>query len=386
MNTNLSFSVLTANIASLLLLGALYFSNRQKMSHNRDTRIVLRMMWITAISNIADCCVFYIDSTAGPISQILIFLSGSWLFLGNVLIGYTWAEFLSTHLNIPFAPARRKIYKAGKFLACALLAANCFYPLVFTHKGGIYERGPAYGVFLLFAFLYMADSLYLYAKCCRKSGTLKLFPVQAFFVPVLIGVVVQAIFVEVSITWTSIAIAIAGIMMALKNETIFLDPLTGLYNRVYLEFLQKRAYKRVCGIMIDLNGFKAINDTYGHAEGDTALILAAGLLKNTFGEYGVVTRYAGDEFVVILNIADEQLVQSLIARAKENFEEVNGTHDKPYRLSASMGYAIADLHTETIADFMNRIDRQMYQDKLGYYVKNNRRKGQPAAADNDAGQ
>ena len=154
--------------------------------------------------------------------------------------------------------------------------------------------------------------------------------------------------------------------------------------------MQKRAYKRkdtwVCGIMIDLNGFKAINDTYGHAEGDTALILAAGLLKNAFGEYGVVTRYAGDEFVVILNTEDEQLVQSLIARAKENFEEVNGTHDKPYRLSASMGYAIADLHTETIADFMNRIDRQMYQDKLGYYAKNDRRKGQPAAADNDAGQ
>ena len=51
-----------------------------------------------------------------------------------------------------------------------------------------------------------------------------------------------------------------------------------------------------------------------------------------------------------------------------------------------MGYAIADLHTETIADFMNRIDRQMYQDKLGYYAKNDRRKGQPATADNDAGQ
>lgn len=390
MNENLSFSVFTANIVSLLLLGTLYLSNWQRMSHDRDIRIVARMMAITAVSNVADCCVFYLDGSAGTVLRIVVFLSGSWLFLGNVLIGYTWAEFLSTHLNIPFTPARRKIYKAGEFLACALLAANCFYPLVFTHKGGIYERGPAYGVFLLFAFLYMADSLYLYAKCRRKSGTLKLFPVQVFFVPVLIGVVVQAVFMEVAITWTSIAVAIAGIMTALKNETIFLDYLTGLYNRVYLEFLQKRAYKRkdawVCGIMIDLNGFKAINDTYGHAEGDTALILAAGLLKNAFGEYGVVTRYAGDEFVVILNTADEQIVQSLIVRAKENFEEVNGTHDKPYRLSASMGYAIADLHTETIADFMNRIDRQMYQDKLGYYAKNDRRKGQLAAADNDAGQ
>lgn len=244
MNENLSFSVFTADIVSLLLLGTLYLSNWQRMSHDRDIRIVARMMAITAVSNVADCCVFYLDGSAGTVLRIVVFLSGSWLFLGNVLIGYTWAEFLSTHLNIPFAPARRKIYKAGEFLACALLAANCFYPLVFTHKGGIYERGPAYGVFLLFAFLYMADSLYLYAKCRRKTGTLKLFPVQVFFVPVLIGVVVQAVFMEVAITWTSIAVAIAGIMTALKNETIFLDYLTGLYNRVYLEFLQKRAYKR----------------------------------------------------------------------------------------------------------------------------------------------
>lgn len=390
MNENLSFSVFTADIVSLLLLGTLYLSNWQRMSHDRDIRIVARMMAITAVSNVADCCVFYLDGSAGTVLRIVVFLSGSWLFLENVLIGYTWARFLTMHMNIPFTETRKRVYRVGGIAAGVLLVINIFYPLVFCYKDDLYERGPAYGVFLLFAFLYMADSLYLYAKCRRKTGTLKLFPVQVFFVPVLIGVVVQAVFMEVAITWTSIAVAIAGIMTALKNETIFLDYLTGLYNRVYLEFLQKQAYKRkdawVCGIMIDLNGFKAINDTYGHAEGDTALILAAGLLKNAFGEYGVVTRYAGDEFVVILNTADEQLVQSLIARAKENFEEVNGTHDKPYRLSASMGYAIADLHTETIADFMNRIDRQMYQDKLGYYAKNDRRKGQPAAADNDAGQ
>ena len=94
-------------------------------------------------------------------------------------------------------------------------------------------------------------------------------------------------------------------MTALKNEIIFTDCLTGLYNREYLEFLHKRACNKkdcwVSGIMIDLNGFKQINDNYGHAEGDLALCIVADLLLKSFSEYGVVTRYAGDEFVIMLN-------------------------------------------------------------------------------------
>ncbi|MGO5542041.1 GGDEF domain-containing protein [Blautia sp. HCP3S3_H10_1] len=378
MNTDLSFSVLTANVISLLLIGTLYLSNRQRMSQDKDMRIVLQMMGITAISNVTDCCVFYLDGSSGIFLKVLVFLSGSWLFLGNVLIGYTWARFIMTHLNIPFTDTRRKIYRIGGLVACLLLIINIFYPLVFSINDGVYQRGPAYSVFLFFAVLYILDSLYLYARCRKKVGTLKLFPVQVFFVPIIIGVTVQAFFIEIAITWTSIAIAIAGIMTALKNEIIFLDCLTGLYNRGYLEFLQKQAYKKknvwVSGFMIDLNGFKQINDNYGHSEGDVALKIAADLLRKSFGEYGVVTRYAGDEFVVMLNTTDEQLVQSLIQRAKQNFEAENKTNRKPYQLSASMGYATSDLRVETIADFMNRIDHQMYQDKLAYYKKNDRRK------------
>ena len=378
MNFDLPFSVLTANLISLLLLGTLYLSNRQRMNDDRDMQIVQQMMVITALSNIADLCVYYLDSSAGLFFRIVIFLSGSWLYLGNVLIGYTWAKFLTTHLNIPFTDTRRKVYRAGGLAACILLVINIFYPLVFTNRNGIYQRGLAYGVFLLFAVLYIGDSLYLYASCRKKVGALRLFPVEVFLVPTAIGVVIQALSVEIAITWTSIAIAIAGIMTALKNETIFLDRLTGLYNRVYLEFLQKQAGREknawVSGIMIDLNSFKQINDNYGHAEGDTALITVADLLRKSFGEYGVVTRYAGDEFVVMLNTTDEQFVQSLIKRAKRNFEEESKTSGKPYRLSASMGYAVSDLRTKTISDFINCIDKQMYQDKLAYYRNNDRRK------------
>lgn len=378
MNTNLSFSVLTANIISLLLIGTLYLSNRQRMNHDRDMRIVQRMMAITAVSNIADCCVFYLDSSLSIFLEILVFLSGSWLYLGNVLIGYTWAQFIMTHLNIPFKDTRKRIYRIGGAITCLLLIINIFYPLVFRVKEGNYQRGPLYSVFLLLAVLYILDSLYQYFMCRKKAGTLKLFPVQVFLIPVVIGVVIQAFFMEIAITWTSIAIAIAGVMTALKNEIIFRDGLTGLYNRVYLKFLQKQTYKKknvwVSGIMIDLNGFKQINDHYGHSEGDAALIAVADLLRKSFSEYGVVTRYAGDEFVVMLNTTDEQLVQKLIEDAKRNFEEENKANSRPYQLSASMGYAICDLREDTIDDFMNRIDRQMYQDKLEYYKKNDRRK------------
>ena len=374
---NLSFSVLTANIISILLIGTLYLANRQKAEYDRDMRLLQQMMVIIGIANISDCCVYYLAGSSNIVIKVLVFLSGSGLFLGNVMIGYLWAKFIMVHMNIPFSDIRRNIYRTIGLISIVLLVINIFYPLVFSVSDGRYQRGFAYIIFLIFAAFYILDSLYLYVKCVKKNGSLKLFPVHIFLIPVILGVVIQAFFVEIAITWTSIAISVAGIMTALKNEIIFTDCLTGLYNRVYLEFLHKRACNKkdcwVSGIMIDLNGFKQINDNYGHAEGDLALCIVADLLRKSFSEYSVVTRYAGDEFVIMLNTTDDQLIQKIIKSAKKNFVTENEKNDKPYQLSASMGYAITNLSNETIDDFMNRIDEQMYQDKMKYYEHNDRR-------------
>ena len=377
MDMNLSFSVLTANIISILLIGTLYLANRQKAEYDRDMRLLQQMMVTIGIANISDCCVYYLAGSSNIVIKVLVFLSGSWIFLGNVMIGYLWAKFIMVHMNIPFSDIRRNIYRTIGLISIVLLVINIFYPLVFSVSDGRYQRGFAYIIFLIFAAFYILDSLYLYVKRVKKNGSLKLFPVHIFLIPVIFGVVIQVFFVEIAITWTSIAISVAGIMTALKNEIIFTDCLTGLYNRVYLEFLHKRACNKkdcwVSGIMIDLNGFKQINDNYGHAEGDLALCIVADLLRKSFSEYGVVTRYAGDEFVIMLNTTDDQLIQKIIKSAKKNFVTENEKNDKPYQLSASMGYAITNLSNETIDDFMNRIDEQMYQDKLKYYEHNDRR-------------
>lgn len=377
MNMNLSFSVLTANIISILLIGTLYLANRQKAEYDRDMRLLQQMMVTIGIANISDCCVYYLAGSSNIVIKVLVFLSGSGLFLGNVMIGYLWAKFIMVHMNIPFSDIRRNIYRTIGLISIVLLVINIFYPLVFSVSDGRYQRGFAYIIFLIFAAFYILDSLYLYVKRVKKNGSLKLFPVHIFLIPVILGVVIQAFFVEIAITWTSIAISVTGIMTALKNEIIFTDCLTGLYNREYLEFLHKRACNKkdcwVSGIMIDLNGFKQINDNYGHAEGDLALCIVADLLLKSFSEYGVVTRYAGDEFVIMLNTTDDQLIQKIIKSAKKNFVTENEKNDKLYQLSASMGYAITNLSNETIDDFMNRIDEQMYQDKMKYYEHNDRR-------------
>ena len=377
MDMNLSFSVLTADIISILLIGTLYLANRQKAEYDRDMRLLQQMMVTIGIANISDCCVYYLAGSSNIVIKVLVFLSGSGLFLGNVMIGYLWAKFIMVHMNIPFSDIRRNIYRTIGLISIVLLVINIFYPLVFSVSDGRYQRGFAYIIFLIFAAFYILDSLYLYVKRVKKNGSLKLFPVHIFLIPVILGVVIQAFFVEIAITWTSIAISVAGIMTALKNEIIFTDCLTGLYNRMYLEFIHKRACNKkdcwVSGIMIDLNGFKQINDNYGHAEGDLALCIVADLLRKSFSEYGVVTRYAGDEFVIMLNTTDDQLIQKIIKSAKKNFVTENEKNDKLYQLSASMGYAITNLSNETIDDFMNRIDEQMYQDKMKYYEHNDRR-------------
>lgn len=141
MDMNLSFSVLTANIISILLIGTLYLANRQKAEYNRDMRLLQQMMVTIGIANISDCCVYYLTGSSNIVIKVLVFLSGSGLFLGNVMIGYLWAKFIMVHMNIPFSDIRRNIYRTIGLISIVLLVINIFYPLVFSVSDGRYQRG-----------------------------------------------------------------------------------------------------------------------------------------------------------------------------------------------------------------------------------------------------
>ncbi|RQD70903.1 MAG: diguanylate cyclase, partial [Halanaerobium sp. MSAO_Bac5] len=105
---------------------------------------------------------------------------------------------------------------------------------------------------------------------------------------------------------------------------IYHDALTGLHNRHYLEGVIKSIEERfpVSVMMIDLNGLKLINDTYGHSAGDEMLKQAANILTNSCREKDIVARWGGDEFVIILPEADADTALSIKKKIKQQCKDV----------------------------------------------------------------
>jgi len=119
--------------------------------------------------------------------------------------------------------------------------------------------------------------------------------------------------------------------------------------------------------MIDMNGFKGINDSFGHSQGDDALVMMAEILRRTVGENGTVVRYAGDEFVIVLNTEREDVCDACRIKIKENLKDFNNRGLKKYKLSASIGLGIFDLNESSVDEILEIIDDRMYDDKKAYY-------------------
>ena len=126
--------------------------------------------------------------------------------------------------------------------------------------------------------------------------------------------------------------------------------------------------------MLDLNGFKSINDDYSHEEGDKALIAFANILVDAIGSEGIVVRFAGDEFIVIMPKFKDIVLADYKRRILEKVDEYNKTSGKPYKLSTAVGGRIFDPHKDDMNDLVNRIDSLMYEDKDKYYEQNERKR------------
>jgi len=149
------------------------------------------------------------------------------------------------------------------------------------------------------------------------------------------------------------------------------DELTGLYNRrgftTLLEHTLHVAHRLGTGgflLYADLDGMKAVNDTYGHAMGDRMLADVAAILRRTFRESDITGRMGGDEFAVIIPNAPPPAVETIIERLRENIEAFNARPNVPYTISLSVGIVKYEPRDRSAAaDLIARADKAMYEEK-----------------------
>ncbi|MBU1428598.1 PAS domain S-box protein [bacterium] len=146
----------------------------------------------------------------------------------------------------------------------------------------------------------------------------------------------------------------------------FHDALTGLYNRAYFEEELERynspRYYPLSIMMVDINGLKVINDTFGHHEGDKLLQHFASLLNSISRKGDVVARLGGDEFAILLPSTTAEQVHDFHERIKKTCEEDS---IKPIYLrpSIALGHVTQKGEYQNTETLLKEVDKRMYQDK-----------------------
>ncbi len=148
------------------------------------------------------------------------------------------------------------------------------------------------------------------------------------------------------------------------------DPLTGLFNRRGLQRIAGRILAtvdqrhQVAVLMIDLDGFKAVNDNHGHETGDNLLIRVSQILASLLRKSDIVGRLGGDEFAVLLTELSEPGSATMVAdKIVEACSEVMSVGGVNARIGASVGIAVAASPNEPFARLLDKADRAMYDAK-----------------------
>ena len=145
------------------------------------------------------------------------------------------------------------------------------------------------------------------------------------------------------------------------DEELYLDALTGAYNRRYYENRIRKVRGHAGVAMIDLDDFKLYNDTCGHNAGDLVLNTVVGIIRGCIRKTDILIRYGGDEFLLILQDVDEEIFSKKLKQIRDMVCEAKVPGYARLRLTVSIGGVLAD--NETIESAVARADGLMYQAK-----------------------
>jgi diguanylate cyclase (GGDEF)-like protein len=246
---------------------------------------------------------------------------------------------------------------------------SLFTGILFTADGSNrYARGPWFPAFAVTQFGLVAFVLGHVLFNAKRVSRRVLIALLAYPLPMLVGAIFQMLFYGLVLIWPTMTLFLVVAASNIENRRAKTDYLTGTANRRSLdEELERRiglckSGRTLCGILIDIDYFKSINDRFGHEAGDRALEDVAAILKSSVRADDHVARMGGDEFVILVDFQEKVAMEDLVRRIERSIENQNDSRRRPYRLSLSMGRCLYD-RAEGAADFLSRLDADMYARK-----------------------
>lgn len=158
----------------------------------------------------------------------------------------------------------------------------------------------------------------------------------------------------------------AAVVTTDTMDELHYDSLTGVYNKKTIteyakKFLKERTTGRVTIVVMDVDHFKNVNDTYGHLYGDKVLARVGQKLKEVVGEDGIVGRIGGDEFMIVLTeIHDDQMLRSMLRAIKSQIKWEFAEDFTDFSITCSQGAAICPNNGTDYEDLFKKADYCLY--------------------------
>lgn len=372
---NMQAIVITNLIGCAMLIILLISSYLVRQRKTLSDKLFTSMIVMTGFACMVETLTFFCDGKSFFGAGAIIMLGNTYLYSTNMCVSALWCIYtvLKLYQNTERIKKYYRIICIPAVIMIIIIIINLKGRFLFTiDENNSYKRRPLiYALYGVTAF-YLVFTVFLRYRYKIRCGRVKFFPIWMLLAPPIIGTLIQIFNYGVSLAWTSVALGLVGIHMALQNEHSYIDPLTRLYNRNYLDYaLAVISGKSTCtaGLLIDLDYFKSINDKYGHSVGDEALIDAALIIQSSVPEKADAIRFAGDEFIVIIHNSSEEEINETAENIKRAVKDFNENGQKIYKLSFSIGSSIFTSGS-SVDEFFSRMDENMYSEKREKHSRN----------------
>ena len=365
--------IITANVAALVLLMIVKFHmwNQNKTGRLLEIRLLSIMMNLTMAECVLDTLVFWIDGQNFFGARVINYTGNILYYILKVVIAFLWPLFIEYKINSSLTKVKKlATVLAIPMIACSLLVISApLNGIIFTiNEENIYTRtGYWFLIPSILIFVYVIFGTIKVYLNCEKEEKYLLIPAMFFIIPVLLGIVVQLLKYGISLTFIGIAIGLTGVYLSTQNESAYMDQLCGVYNRRYYnDYVRSFCNSRkkdeyIVGILIDMDGFKQINDKYGHYVGDRALQLFGSVLRKSVEKIGFAVRYGGDEFILVTKQTEAE-AETVVTNILKSIDEINASGKYEFQLAFS--YGIANLNSDNNMDeFLRMMDARMYEMK-----------------------